>query len=103
MNGDDLVTLIQNMAVFVSVIFVVVEFIKKVVRAMTDAVPGWAFFLLSASLGVALAYGWTLKILPDPGIVEFNHLNTVLTGLIMGGAASGLFSGMDSIFPDLNL
>lgn len=99
----ELMDILQNMLLFIVVVLVVVEFIKKVVVSYCREVPGWVFFLLSVALGVGFSYGWGLSILPPPDLEPFNHLNAVVTGIIIGAAASGLFSGLDELFPNLNL
>ena len=98
----ELVEILQNMVLFIVVTFLVTEFLKKVVKAITEP-PGWCFFVLSIALGVAFSYGWGLSVLPAPVLEGFSHLNAVVTGVIIGAAASGVFSGLDEIFPGLNL
>ena len=100
----ELMEILQNMAIFIAVTFVVVEFLKKVIKGIVTDPPGWCFFVLSIALGVAFSYGWGLAVLPPPTYHEgFHHLNAVMTGVIIGAAASGIFSGLDEAFPGLNL
>ena len=99
----ELMEILQSMVIFIAVTFVVVEFLKKIIKAITQP-PGWVFFVLSIALGVAFSYGWGLAVLPPPTYHEgFHHLNAVMTGVIIGAAASGIFSGLDEMFPGLNL
>ena len=95
--------LIESLLLYVLVVWAVVQFIKKKVVKPYFEIPGWSFFLLSIALGILLSYGWQLSILPTPIVAEFIHLSRILTGFVIGAAASGLFSGLDKLFPELNL
>ena len=100
----EILDIIQTFLLYIAVTFVIVEAIKKVIKSNTDLVPGWCFFVLSIVLGIVLSYGWSLRVLPAPTTYEaFDHVNTIITGFIIGIAASGMFSGLDEMFPDINL
>ena len=99
----ELIEVLQGMILFIAVTFVVVEFIKKAIKQAVAGLPGWVFFVLSIALGIAFSYGWSLRVLPAPTAPAFHHVNAVVTGIIIGAAASGIFSGLDEMFPDLGL
>ncbi len=86
------------LALYVFVTFLAVEVIKAISRAVWRPLKDRSI-LVAIVIGVALAYGWTLTVLPDPVVPGFEYVAIVITGLIIAGAVAGVFSWMKKTFP----
>ena len=86
------------LAVYVLVCFLVTEVIKAVARAVWRPL-GKISILAAIVIGLALAWGWSLSVLPDPMVAGFEYVAIVLTGLIIAGAASGVYEWIRDVFP----
>jgi len=90
--------ILTPLALYIVVTFLTTEVIKRALKAL-GVVLGKASILVAMVIGTALSYGWALSILPEPVQPGFDYVAVVLTGLIIAGAASGLFSWMETILP----
>ena len=86
------------LGLYVIVTFLVVEVIKAVARAIWRPLQDLSV-LVAIVIGLALAWGWTLSVLPAPAVPRFEYVAIVLTGLIIAGAAAGVFGWIKKIFP----
>ena len=93
-----LTDLLIPMATYIAVTFLVVEVIKAVAVAVWHPL-GNLSILAAIVTGLALAFGWSLNVLPAPSVPEFEYVAIGLTGLIIAGAAAGVFSWIKKIFP----
>lgn len=98
---EDLIT--QNIIVHIIVIFAVVEGIKKLIIKPNFDTPKGTYPVLAVMLGIAAAFGWDLSLLPEPALKGFHGYSHVLTGIVVGLAAVGLFAFIDDLLPDLNI
>jgi uncharacterized membrane protein AbrB (regulator of aidB expression) len=96
---DLIAEIMQPLAEYILVTFLATEVIKHLVRAWFKYDPAkWTIFI-SVVIGILLSYGWTLSVLPEPDRPGFEWVAVVLTGLIVAGAAAGVFSWMSELFP----
>lgn len=99
MNGTDLLTeVIQPLALYILITFLATDVIKHIFKAFR-VVLGKAAILVSVAIGGVLSYGWTLTVLPLPDHDWAIISAHVLTALIIGGAAGGIFSWLTNILP----
>ncbi len=86
------------LALYVFMCFLVVEVVKCVARAVWRPL-GKLAILAAIVIGLTLAWGWSLSILPPPTVAGFEYVAVVLTGLIITGAASGVYEWLRDVFP----
>lgn len=90
--------LLEPLALFVLIVFLVTEILKHV--AKVSGYPlGKRSILVAVAIGILLAFGWQLTMLPKPEITGFEYIDILLTGLIIAGIASGLFSWVKDFLP----
>ncbi len=86
------------LALYVLVCFLVVEVVKYVAGAVWRPL-GKLAILAAIVIGLALAWGWQLTVLPDPVVAGFEYVAIIVTGLIIAGAASGVYEWLRDVFP----
>lgn len=93
--------IIKPLTLYILITFLATEVIKQIGRALGLQMKRTAI-LISLVIGIGLSYGWTLSVLPAPNRSGFEWFSILLTGLIIAGAASGLFSWIKEILPQFD-
>lgn len=88
--------IIQPLMIYMAVTFLAVEVLKAVAGALGRPLGRFSV-VASIIIGILMSYGWTLSILPEPARPGFQHLSVILTGLVIAGGASGLFSWVKTV------
>ncbi len=95
---DVIVKVLQPLLQYIVITFMVTEVVKQVAKVFGVRL-GKASILISVALGIILSYGWALSVLPEPSQPRFEYVAVFITGLIIAGAAGGLFTWMKNVFP----
>lgn len=95
---DVMVKVLQPLVQYIVITFLVTEVIKQIAKIFGVKL-GKASILVAVAMGTILSYGWALSVLPEPSQPHFEYVSVLVTGLIIAGAAAGLFTWMRNAFP----
>jgi len=91
--------MLEPLISYIGVTFLSTEVVKQLLRRMVGVDPARWTILVAIAIGCLLSYGWTLSVLPEPQRPGLEFVSVILTGLVIAGAATGVFSWVEEMVP----
>ena len=94
------IDMLEPMIKYIAITFLGTEVLKQIIKSASGYKLEGMSIIISFLIATTLSYGWALNVLPDPEQPGFEYVAIFLTGLIIAGAASGLFSWLKELSPE---
>ena len=89
---------LQALILFIAITYLVTEVLKRLIEEVMRQIgrPGFSLgggsIVIAVVLGIAQAYFWWLTVLPDPRRPGGEWFAIIVSGFLIAGAASGVYS-----------